>query len=729
MKTKTKPAKLSAAARAKVVKAVLGKRQPKAVKVPAKPKGSADARTKERPAPIAALAPIKIRKEEREIPLAAIVPSPQNRTITPDGLAPEFLDSLRTWGILERLWIYPLATDDKRRKGGVLYELIAGERRWCGGGLVGLKLAPVTIFHCTAAQADELRIIENLHREDLTELEEGRSFLRLMDTHGFAVRDDRHPERSIHHLINQSESYIFGRIKLVQAPKIVQEAVAAGTLNGSIALRVARISDPAAQVKAVREFSDFERFHGEALTDKRAAEWIEENYQRQLKGAPFDPRDADLVPVEHDERKARLAGGTCDDCPMRSGNQPRELLPAEGKNGSKGRGDMCLNPACYQRKVDAAWQATTRGFSGIVLPDEDSRAIFTGWASGGGDALGSNCRYVFPTDKCPEDPLKRSYGELLGQPHPLSVTRFLVRSHRTGKAHALLLRAECKAAIIAAGQHTFYDALSDQRRASNAEELIHARQDALAAEDMEWQLGYLIDQLARNPVSGWLIHPAIFPAMVSALSVQINWKDIESSVADTLRRWTVLPKGERPTAAAPAFIATLQPVAAQAFTLEIALRRLLPFGGIEALGEAIETLEAECGIEVSAALEKHHEDFATARQEGRRVTIPVHPDLIAEIEALPGLTHGKSPKSFTHAGRHYVSVRLPGQPADDCWELVPVGAFEGKTCFELAPDRCTARGWNRDGFIVKQHGLEFALCGPRRHFTARETTPVKEVQI
>jgi ParB family chromosome partitioning protein len=64
--------------------------------------------------------------------------------------------------------------------------------------------------------------------------------------------------------------------------------------------------------------------------------WIERNVLLILKLAPFDKRDAQLVP----------AAGSCVDCPKRTGHN--KLLFSE-----MGKQDACTDPTCYQGKVDA----------------------------------------------------------------------------------------------------------------------------------------------------------------------------------------------------------------------------------------------------------------------------------------------------------------------------------------------------------------------------------------
>jgi ParB family chromosome partitioning protein len=69
--------------------------------------------------------------------------------------------------------------------------------------------------------------------------------------------------------------------------------------------------------------------------------WIESNILLVLKLAPFDKRDAQLVP----------AAGSCTDCPKRTGHN--KLLFSD-----LGKLDACTAPSCYAAKVEAHVKAT-----------------------------------------------------------------------------------------------------------------------------------------------------------------------------------------------------------------------------------------------------------------------------------------------------------------------------------------------------------------------------------
>ena len=107
---------------------------------------------------------VTTKSAEEEIDPALILPNPaQPRRDFPEDELYQLADSIRRYGILQPLTV-------RRRYGdsGVLYELIAGERRLRAAVIAGLGRVPCRVLHISAEQSAELAIIENIQRRDLT---------------------------------------------------------------------------------------------------------------------------------------------------------------------------------------------------------------------------------------------------------------------------------------------------------------------------------------------------------------------------------------------------------------------------------------------------------------------------------------------------------------------------------------------------------------------------------
>ena len=100
------------------------------------------------------------------------------------------------------------------------------------------------------------------------------------------------------------------------------------------------------------------------LPVRHLQQWIEHQLMLILKLAPFNKRDAQLVP----------AAGSCVDCPKRTGHN--KLLFADVRE------DACTDPTCYVAKVEAHVKATIASKPKLVQistaygqQPEDSAAI------------------------------------------------------------------------------------------------------------------------------------------------------------------------------------------------------------------------------------------------------------------------------------------------------------------------------------------------------------------
>nr|WP_199331158.1 ParB/RepB/Spo0J family partition protein [Calothrix sp. FACHB-1219] len=84
----------------------------------------------------------------------------------------ELSRSIKELGILEPLLVRPLP--------GGYYELVAGERRYRAATMAGLIEVPIVAREMDDATTYQVRLVENLQREDLNPLEETEGILELL---------------------------------------------------------------------------------------------------------------------------------------------------------------------------------------------------------------------------------------------------------------------------------------------------------------------------------------------------------------------------------------------------------------------------------------------------------------------------------------------------------------------------------------------------------------------
>jgi ParB/RepB/Spo0J family partition protein len=107
------------------------------------------------------------------IPIALIYPNPNQprKAFDPEKLQ-ELAGSIREYGVLEPIVVTPR---------GDRYMIIAGERRYRASTLAGLTEMPVSVKEADDRLVEELALLENIQRQDLTMIEEARGYQALID--------------------------------------------------------------------------------------------------------------------------------------------------------------------------------------------------------------------------------------------------------------------------------------------------------------------------------------------------------------------------------------------------------------------------------------------------------------------------------------------------------------------------------------------------------------------
>lgn len=105
-------------------------------------------------------------------------PDQPRKRFDPQALA-ELAASIKVNGLIQPITVRPVAST-KGSPGH--YQIVAGERRWRAHQIAGIERIAVNIVDMAEAERDILAIVENLQRADITPLEEGRAFQRVIET-------------------------------------------------------------------------------------------------------------------------------------------------------------------------------------------------------------------------------------------------------------------------------------------------------------------------------------------------------------------------------------------------------------------------------------------------------------------------------------------------------------------------------------------------------------------
>lgn len=240
----------------------------------------------------------------------------------------ELADSIKASGVhtpvLVRFLPGARAPDTDR---GVVYELVAGERRLRACEMAGLETIPAMIRALTDDQVLEIQLVENLQRDDLTELEEAEGYETLMEHSG--INADQVGTK-----IGKSRTYVYNRLKLLELSLECKDAMRSGFIDSSRALLIARIPNAGLQTKALQE-AMAKDYRGEVMSVRALQAWLQANVMLRLDNASFKITDARLVE----------AAGSCKECPKRTGANPDLFADVSSA-------DICTDPICFHSKED-----------------------------------------------------------------------------------------------------------------------------------------------------------------------------------------------------------------------------------------------------------------------------------------------------------------------------------------------------------------------------------------
>lgn len=193
---------------------------------------------------LGALIPTTERLEDadaalRELPISEIEPN----TFQPRGHFDEealvsLADSIQVVGVLQPVLV--------RQLGPQKFELIAGERRWRAARRAGLQTIPAIVRPTEDVRSLEQALIENLHREDLSPLEEAAAYQQLVEKFG-------HTQDEVARRVGKSRSSVANTIRLLHLPPSIQRLLAEGQITAGHARALLGTPDRAYQEALARE--------------------------------------------------------------------------------------------------------------------------------------------------------------------------------------------------------------------------------------------------------------------------------------------------------------------------------------------------------------------------------------------------------------------------------------------------------------------------------------------
>lgn len=366
------------------------------------------------------------------------------------------------------------------------WELIAGERRLRAAIAAGLDQVPVVVRAYTDQEAVEISVIENEQRADVPPLEKALGYQRLMKDYGYSAE-------KLAAKIGKSEAHVHETVKLIRLPRLTHELVADGTLPRSHAILIARVPSEAQRERLAKEIVYSRGGAGVWVCSYRDAKQKADAYTRELKGAPFDPEDAALVP----------RAGACTTCPFKSGNNRSEY--------PDGRADVCNNTSCFEQKVEAQRRRHLDEYArrgAVVLTADENKKVFPY-----GDNPDYGGPYLDLSSMCYEHPNNFTYKRLVGA----HVQLYVGVGKKTGAIVELARRAEVKTALR---EHCGLDPDGPSRSAPSRQQVENRLKNQGRANAVPGILGQVADECRLKAKGGFAV--AFDRALRLVLSAVLN---------------------------------------------------------------------------------------------------------------------------------------------------------------------------------------------------------------
>ncbi len=211
----------------------------------------------------------------RNIDVEQIVPNPnQPRVHFDEDTLKELADSIRVIGVLQPILVRP--TPEKSKA----FEIIAGERRWRASKIANLKTIPAIVRETDDLLSVEQALVENLHRQDLTPLEEAAAYKQLLDD--FKMTHEQVAEK-----VGKSRSVITNSLRLLALPPSILQLLADGRLSGGHARALLSLTDRPTQEKIARQCV------AESWTVRNIEEAVRQSLGRDVRPIKSDKKSVD----------------------------------------------------------------------------------------------------------------------------------------------------------------------------------------------------------------------------------------------------------------------------------------------------------------------------------------------------------------------------------------------------------------------------------------------------
>lgn len=147
----------------------------------------------------------------------------------------QLAESIMQYGVIQPILVKPLF--------GGGYQIVAGERRYRAARIAGLTEIPAVIRELSENEVMEIALIENLQREDLSDIEEAEAYKSLMDKCNYS-------QEQVSKIVGRSRSAIANSLRLLSLPNEIKQLLNEGMLSAGHARALLSLEDKDKMIEA-----------------------------------------------------------------------------------------------------------------------------------------------------------------------------------------------------------------------------------------------------------------------------------------------------------------------------------------------------------------------------------------------------------------------------------------------------------------------------------------------
>ena len=202
-----------------------------------------------------------------QIPIEDLVPNrSQPRIVFDEKALNDLANSIKQHGIIQPLVV---------KKLGDKYEIVAGERRYKAAQIAGLVSVPGIVADINEQASAEIALVENIQREDLSAIEEAKSYKNILDA-GDMTQEELAKKMGL------SQSSVANKLRLLNLTDEAQKALLDGKISERHARSLLSVTDKNKQVDLLNRVIE------ERLTVRQLDDIIKSNVTQSNDGAMDD---------------------------------------------------------------------------------------------------------------------------------------------------------------------------------------------------------------------------------------------------------------------------------------------------------------------------------------------------------------------------------------------------------------------------------------------------------